>query len=148
MDLILWRHCDAEPGDDDLARPLTAKGIRQAHKMAQWLLPRLPEDCRIAVSPAVRAQQTASALGRAFETSAAIAPGADAQALAVLAGWPDAGGTVLLVGHQPTLGELAARLVARSNHGFHLRKGMAWWLGQRDGAIHAVVKAVMSADLA
>ena len=58
MDLILWRHADAEPGEPDLGRRLTAKGIKQAERMAGWLDRRLPDGCRILVSPADRAQQT------------------------------------------------------------------------------------------
>ena len=41
MELILWRHADAEPGDPDLARRLTSKGQKQAERMAAWLGPRL-----------------------------------------------------------------------------------------------------------
>ena len=37
MQLILWRHAQAEEDDDDLARPLTAKGHKQARKMARFL---------------------------------------------------------------------------------------------------------------
>ena len=60
MDLILWRHADAqnpsEPGEQaDLARALTPKGERQARRMAEWLNSFLPDATRILVSPAVRA---------------------------------------------------------------------------------------------
>ena len=37
MDLILWRHCEAEPGEPDLGRRLTSKGLKQGERMAQWL---------------------------------------------------------------------------------------------------------------
>ena len=37
MNLILWRHAEAEDGADDLQRALTGKGRRQAARMAQWL---------------------------------------------------------------------------------------------------------------
>ena len=46
MDLILWRHAEAEvlrEGSDDLARSLTPKGERQAARMATWLDGHLPE---------------------------------------------------------------------------------------------------------
>ena len=70
MDLILWRHAEAVEGDagDDLARKLTSKGERQAERMAEWLNRRLAHSTRILVSPAVRCQQTAKALGRKFRT--------------------------------------------------------------------------------
>ena len=57
MDLILWRHAEAQlikPGQDDIDRALTPKGERQAARMAQWLNQRLAESTRILVSPAVR----------------------------------------------------------------------------------------------
>ena len=54
MDLILWRHADAEPGEPDLDRPLTAKGVRQAERMAAWLDGHLPDGCRILVSRRTR----------------------------------------------------------------------------------------------
>ena len=73
------RHCDAEPGAPDLTRKLTARGARDAKRMAVWLEARLPADCRILASPARRTQETAAALGRTFETSDAIAPGASAE---------------------------------------------------------------------
>ncbi|HEY5366068.1 MAG TPA: histidine phosphatase family protein [Casimicrobiaceae bacterium] len=148
MDLILWRHCDAAAGEPDLARELTAKGHAQAQHMAQWLSPRLPERCRIVVSPAVRTQQTAMTLRREFETSADIGPGAGVQTLLAIAHWPSSARPVLLVGHQPTLGALAALLMASSTRGWHVRKGSVWWLANRDGAMSATLKMMMSPDLA
>jgi phosphohistidine phosphatase len=74
MDLILWRHADAEPGEPDLARPLTAKGIKQAERVAGWLDGRLPDGCRILVSPADRAKQTALPLKRKFRVVDELAP--------------------------------------------------------------------------
>ena len=64
MELILWRHADAEDGVPDEARRLTAKGRKQAEKMAAWLTARLPADCRVMVSPATRrARSRASTSG-------------------------------------------------------------------------------------
>src|SRR5674476_1390644 len=62
MDLILWRHAEAEDGTPDHARELTAKGIKQAGKVAAFLHQHLPQDHRILVSPATRTQQTVAAL--------------------------------------------------------------------------------------
>ena len=66
MDLILWRHCDAEAGVPDEAR--RAHGARRCAGGAHGAMARaqLPDTCRILVSPAVRAQQTAQALERKF----------------------------------------------------------------------------------
>lgn len=64
MDLILWRHADAEHDQvDGLDRKLTPRGHKQAKVMASWLDTRLPGNCRVMASPAVRAQQTVRALG-------------------------------------------------------------------------------------
>ena len=76
MDLILWRHAEAEPGEPDLGRRLTAKGHKQAERMGEWLDRNLPEGTRVLVSPADRAQQTAAGLKRKFRTVPEIAPGA------------------------------------------------------------------------
>ena len=70
-------------------RSLTPKGERQAQRVAQWLNQRLPESTRILVSPALRTQQTAQALGRKFRTVEAIAPDAPAQAVLDAVRWPD-----------------------------------------------------------
>jgi hypothetical protein len=97
MNLILWRHADAEDLPErlvehhpaDLQRRLTQRGHKQAERVGQWLIERLDADALILVSPALRAQETAAALKREFETVRDIAPGADASAvLAGLAGWP------------------------------------------------------------
>ena len=113
MELILWRHAEAEPGEPDLGRRLSAKGEKQARRMAEWLHSRLPDSARILASPATRAQQTALALAdlshRKFKTLEQIAPGATAEELLAAVGWPGSRSPVVAVGHQPTLG-LAASL--------------------------------------
>ncbi len=109
MDLILWRHAEAElaaPGSDDLSRALTKKGERQAMRMAAWLDRHLPEGTRILVSPSQRTQQTVAPLGRKFKLRDELVPEASAQDVLNLLKWhPDTGpqlkGPVLLVGHQP-----------------------------------------------
>ena len=111
MELILWRHCDAESGPPDALRRLTPRGRTQAERMARWLAPRLPDDCRILVSPAVRAQQTAQALRRPFQTVPELASGASVEAVLRVIDWPAAGGMTLIVGHEPTLGHVAAYLL-------------------------------------
>ena len=130
MDLILWRHAEAEDarGNDDLGRALTERGRKQAERMAAWLGPRLPATTRIIASPALRCQQTVAALGRSVSTVDAIGPGAGAQAVLDAADWPDAGGAVLVVGHQPTLGESAARALGAGDEHCRLRKGAVCWL--------------------
>jgi len=130
MELILWRHAEAHDGAPDLERELTGKGRKQAEKMAAFLRGRLPENTRILVSPAVRAQQTARAFSKTFTTEPAVGPDASAQSLLRATGWPDAEGAVLVVGHQPVLGQIAALLLADSRNGFSVKKGAIWWLSR------------------
>lgn len=134
MDLILWRHADADeaaPGQSDLVRKLTARGERQATRVAQWLHRQMPEGARVLVSPAERAQRTAAKLERKFSTDARLGPEADVQALLEASGWPGARRTVLLVGHQPALGQLTARLLTGHDAPWTIRKGTVWWLRHR-----------------
>jgi phosphohistidine phosphatase len=127
MDLILWRHADAgEPVLDpaeDLQRKLTSKGEKQAARMADWLNRFLPESTRVLVSPALRCQQTAQALGRKFQTREALGPGGTVGNLLTLARWPDRREPVLIVGHQPTLGMTAAYLLSGQALVWPVRKG-------------------------
>ncbi len=134
MDLILWRHADADETSDsgeDLDRALTPKGERQAKKMAAWLNQHLPSSTKVLVSPARRAQQTAQALDRKFKTVGALAPDAGVEALLAAVRWPDAREPVLVVGHQPTLGLTAAYLMAGITTPWSVKKGAIWWLRSR-----------------
>ena len=134
MDLILWRHAEAEEpedGSDDLNRALTARGEKQAARMAAWLDRQLPDGLRVLASPARRTEQTASALGRKFKMRAELLPGAIPQDLLELAQWPHARGTVLIVGHQPVLGQTIAQLLGLKATDCAVRKGSVWWLRQR-----------------
>jgi phosphohistidine phosphatase len=146
MDLVLWRHCEAAPGIPDDARPLTPRGLKQADAMARWLAGELPRACRILVSPALRARQTAQALDRAYEISADVGTGTDVDALLEAAGWPGAPETVLVVGHQPTLGQAVARLVGDGGEP-SLPAGAACWLvSEPDGS--ATIRVIITPDLA
>ena len=151
MDLILWRHAEAVPereGLDDLQRPLTPKGERQAQRMAEWLNHRLAHSTRIIVSPAVRTQQTAKALDRSFKTVKAIAPDASATAVLAAARWPESSEPVLVVGHQPTLGQVAALLLGEVGQSWVIKKGAVWWLRsrERETGSQVVLQAVQSPD--
>jgi phosphohistidine phosphatase len=144
MDLILWRHAEAHvprEGQGDLDRPLTSKGERHAQRMAEWLNQRIAHSTRILASPALRAQQTARALGKSFKTLAALAPDATGEALLKAARWPDSAEPVLVVGHQPALGLVAPQ-------SWVMKKGAVWWLRSRDreGASQVVLQAVQSPD--
>ena len=149
MELILWRHAEAEDGTPDEARRLTPHGRDQAERMAAWLAKRLPRDYRLLVSPARRTQQTASALRHDFETVNALAPGAGVAAVLRAAGWGASRDTVIVVGHQPTLGAVAARLLGRDETSWSVRKGAVWWLADRDreGVAGILLRAAISPDL-
>jgi phosphohistidine phosphatase len=148
MDLILWRHAEAEPGEPDLGRRLTAKGIKQAERVGAWLDRHLPDGTRVLVSPADRAQQTAMGLPRKFKTANAIAPGASVAAVLAAAGWPDARETVLVVGHQPTLGAVAAFLLSGEESYWAVKKGAVWWLSNRnrEGVAGTVLRVVIGPE--
>jgi len=146
MDLILWRHADAEDGIPDEGRKLTAKGEKQARRLAKWLAQRLPDDARVLVSPAKRAQQTAKALGKDFETCPEAGTATIPSALLKAAGWPDRGGTVLVVGHQPVVGQVVAVLLTGEARDWAFKKGAIWWLSRRERG-EVVVRAVMAPDL-
>ena len=131
MDLLLWRHAEAVDGEPDLARELTARGRAQAQRMARWLDAHGPRGLAIHTSPAVRARQTAAALGRPSHILDALAPGGSAVDLLATMPWPEAADAWLLVGHQPTLGRLAALLLGGREADWSLRKGALWWLRSR-----------------
>jgi len=149
VELILWRHAEAAPGDPDAARALTDHGRRQAQAMARFLSPRLPADLRVIVSPARRTQETARALGRAAETVEALAPGCDVATLLAAAGWPQSARPVLVVAHQPTLGEVAARLVDGRPVAWAVGTGSVCWLESRPrkGRSEAAVLASIEAEI-
>ncbi len=131
MDLILWRHTEAEPGTPDSARKLTPKGRRQAKSMATWLTQYLPEDVVILVSPALRCTQTADVLPRKYQISNALSLDGDPESILTTIGWPKAARPVLIVGHQPTLGQIAALCLTGTAADWQIKKGAVWWLGQR-----------------
>ena len=149
MELILWRHAEAEDGIHDSERRLTAKGIKQASRMAKWLRARIPENVVMLVSPARRAQQTARALNPEFRTVKEIGLAASAADVLLAAGWPDGAGTVVVVGHQPTLGEAAALLLTGKNEQWNVKKGAVIWIARRADEAHArtQLRAVISPDL-
>jgi phosphohistidine phosphatase len=149
MDLILWRHAEAEVGENDMARRLTHRGEKQARQMAVWLRERLPKELRIIASPAVRTQQTAKALELPFETSRKLAPEAGVADLLAATGWPDARGAVVVISHQPTLGRLAALLLSGQENNWTLKKSALWWFSNRtrEGETQTVLRGVISVDL-
>jgi phosphohistidine phosphatase len=149
MELILWRHAEAEMGEPDEGRSLTAKGHKQAWKMAEWLDHNLPNSCKILVSPATRTVQTAEALGRKFKIVDDLGPESTAEKILAVAHWPNSREPVLVIGHQPTLGQVASLLITGEKQDWTIRKGNVWWIVQRERGETTgnYIRAVMTADL-
>lgn len=151
MDLVLWRHAVAQEwaeGCDDMARSLTPRGHKQAARMANWLNRRLPEDARILVSSARRTEQTALALGRKYKVRPELAPGCNVAQLLELVQWTRAKGTVLVVGHQPVLGQTIAQLIGLNAADCPVKKGAVCWLRGREHAAksQALLLAALSPE--
>ena len=169
---------DLELVGDDMLRTLTPRGEKQAQRVGAWLDRQLPASTKIMVSPALRADQTAKALDRKYKTHAALAPLAGVDDLLALVHWPNintntntntrsspspspspspsskitnAGpsGCVVVVGHQPTLGQTVSRLLRLGSSDCSIKKGGLWWLRlrEREGAAEVSVVAVLSPDL-
>ncbi len=151
MDLILWRHAEAvelAPDGNDMERMLTQRGEKQAARMAAWLDRQLPDSARIWVSPSRRTEQTAHALQRKFRISPAIGPLGSSSQLLELVQWPLGKGCVLVVGHQPTLGQTVSSLLGLSANECAVKKGALWWLRsrEREAGAQTVVVTVQSPE--
>ena len=150
MELVLWRHADAEVGPADLKRELTDKGRKQANRVAKWLRPRLEGDWEILVSPAARAKQTADALDLDYDVRLTLGPLETEDALIREVGWPANERNVIVVGHQPTLGRLAARFLSGHRGDLTMKKGSIWWFSSRIddevGQGETLLRVVMAPD--
>ncbi len=151
MDLILWRHAEAEDGEGstpDHKRRLTARGEKQAKQTARWLRQHMPRKRKILVSPAERTQQTAHALELPYEIEPHLGTGASAMDVLTVAGWPDQSGAVLIIGHQPTLGRIAALLLGGQEADWSIKKGGVWWFSSRvrNDESQTVLRAVLNPD--
>lgn len=148
MDLILWRHAEADDGLDDLARNLTPKGEKQAARMAEWLRSRLPAETAIIASEALRARRTAAALSENVIIDPRLNPGAGPDNYLAVANWPFREGAVVLVGHQPTIGRMASILLAGIEADWTSRKGAIWWIQHRvrEDRPQTVLRAMLSPE--
>ncbi len=143
--IILWRHAEANDilgGDEltqidiaqnDMQRALTEKGQRQAADMAKWLKlhllkPRLPQATLLLCSPALRAFQTADALGYKINIHQALKPGASLKDVLASIVQTNSLGSLVIVGHQPWLGQLAAHFLGLADLEVAIKKGAIWWL--------------------
>ena len=135
MELILWRHAEAEAHKpDQLAdqlRVLTPKGARHASRVGAWLDRQLPAQCRVLSSPATRCVQTAEALGRKFATVDALNTDSSAEKILDAAGWPDARMPVVVVGHNPLLGQVASLIFSGTAQDWKIRKASVFWIASK-----------------
>lgn len=130
--ILLVRHGIAEDfpsSGRDFDRALTDEGRRRMARAARGLATLDLRPTALLASPLVRAQQTAAILGREFEiepaTWAALACGVDHEGLTAELDERHPGGTVVLVGHEPDLGELLSYWLVRHPRrmAVHFRKG-------------------------
>jgi len=65
-----------------------------------------------------------------------------------VAQWPDADTTVLLVGHQPSLGSVIAHTLGLEAAHCAVKKGAVWWLRTREraGQIETVIVTVQTPE--
>jgi phosphohistidine phosphatase len=152
MDLIFWRHAEtaeALEGQADAQRPLTARGERQAQRMAHWLERQLPESTKVLCCPTRRAEQTLAPLGRKYKLRDELSPNACVDDVLSLVQWPQNKHNVLLVTHQPLIGEAVSRLMQIQTPELVVKKGAVWWLRSRfkDEAHQTLIVTVQSPDL-
>ncbi len=131
-ELYLVRHGLAEErGDawpDDAKRPLTADGMTRLRKETRGLA-RLGVVVDIVLtSPLVRTRQTAEILAAAFDPRPhvsnleALAPGGSPTAVVAELEKHAKKPRIAIVGHEPGIGELAARLIG-ARHAIPFKKG-------------------------
>lgn len=154
MDVILWRHAVVLPvSAPDLERQLSENGHLQAAQTAAILNSHLPKQCRIIVSPAKRAMQTASALGREFQVVEELAPGASHTDIIKAIGWKTEGElldeVVIVVGHQPTMGMTISELLYGYQKDFAVNNSYAYWLSQKmeDGKLKTFLRGIAKPEL-
>lgn len=149
IDLLLWRHAEAEAGSDDLARPLSAAGHKQAERVARWLKRHAPKGIACYASPARRTQETLTHFTDAFTVEEAIAPGSTTSQVLAFLKWPNPTRSLLLVGHQPWLGESAAFMLVGAPLAWSFPRASLWWFRIRKYHPRPVqLRAVIHPDLA
>ena len=138
MNLVIVRHADAgdseefaKTGKPDNLRPLSDKGRKQMRDAANGLRALVPKADLVATSPYTRAVQTAKIVADAFEdveqeTTATLEPDSALDDFEEWINDHDALDVVIVVGHEPHLGELATWLMAgKSESRIELKKGGA-----------------------
>lgn len=131
--IYLVRHAIAEDrsaSGRDADRALTREGRKKMKRAARGLAALEIGEPTILTSPLLRARETADFLvealpGAKLEVCDLLAPGVDANVLAAFLERHPSAGAVMLVGHEPDMGELVARWLTGARSGFatRFRKG-------------------------
>jgi phosphohistidine phosphatase len=112
VQLYLVRHAEAAEGEPDELRPLTAEGRRAARELGDRLAANGVRPDAVLTSPLLRARETGAELARSAgveaEADERLAPGATADDVKAAAS--ERGETVVVIGHQPDCGRIAAAL--------------------------------------
>jgi phosphohistidine phosphatase len=138
-EIILLRHAHAEsqkPGQPDLERPLSARGIVESEAAGVWLRGKSVLPARVLCSPAVRAEQTLKqALGAVTAINEPKIYEASAGELIALIDDNADAPRLLLVGHNPGFETLVALLATGQSGDFRgvPPAGVAWF--EIDGAV-------------
>jgi phosphohistidine phosphatase len=151
MELYLLRHADAGDPDrwtgDDAERPLSAKGRRQAARLAGHLQALDWRPDAILTSPKRRAAETAeivaSALGTAARIDGRLGSGFGEGELAEILASGLVAGRLLLVGHDPDFSDLASSLTGAA---LQLRKGSLIRIDLEPGGTNGVVRWLIPPD--
>ena len=150
MELFLWRHADALSGTPDIARELSPHGHEQARRVAEWLGRHAPAGLRLLVSPATRTRQTVAYFcddESIIQFCPQLYDSLSLEEVLPLLDWPDITLPTLVVGHQPWIGALAARLLEGSPHPGAFRKSALWWLHIEPGQDRARLVQVVDGDM-
>ncbi|HTZ21346.1 MAG TPA: phosphohistidine phosphatase SixA [Opitutaceae bacterium] len=117
MRLYLVRHAHAVPEEEDIRRPLSARGRKTVRQIAAFFhASGVLQPCQVWHSPLWRARETAEILARGLglsrkvlEETSGLLP--DDDPTDIVRRLASAGEDLALVGHEPHLGALATRLV-------------------------------------
>lgn len=114
--LLLIRHAQAAAASPDRDRPLTDSGVRAARAIGTWLRESGFAPDRVLVSSALRAQQTWATVAESLgddpepDVEQRIYDNTVEALLEVIAEAPGDAETIAVVGHNPSIGELAHAL--------------------------------------
>lgn len=135
MELLIFRHGIAEdvsPSGDDARRRLTERGVERTAAAARGLATLIEPPDRVLTSPKTRARQTAEIAAGIFDRPVELVPviaHGSAEAIREALAQRDEA-RLMVVGHEPTLGELVALLIGgRPGAGaVAMKKAGAAWL--------------------